>query len=372
MENKNIIIGFSLLVVFAVGYYEYGLYEKHRRDEISKMMVARLTEKIKSGGCNQSATTTDCSKIRPTVETPDIPIIKEETEPIQSEKIDEHLTINNELRDVNFCGKTYKVKQVLIDGVDVMQRMAEMTKNSQNPWFCKTTESRMPTVNHTTGNEIAITDREKNTFLENEIYAITPIFPTGINENIGDFLINITTGNVFVVTPQGEVSETKFVGKLSPSLFVQKNNDDILLLDIASLLSAQKNTEKNYKSPAIGISFQYPLNDIVVETQYGVSITTIPPNISRRHSSASMGNLIMHISEGKKFEPSPKEVLSSKDIFVDGHRAKEITSLPDGYSGSIWIYLLVEAQKGTLKIQYLRDSVQAKDYKVIIESIHIL
>jgi len=45
------------------------------------------------------------------------------------QKIDEHLTINNELRDVNFCGKTYKVKQVLIDGVDVVQRVAEFAKN---------------------------------------------------------------------------------------------------------------------------------------------------------------------------------------------------------------------------------------------------
>lgn len=44
----------------------------------------------------------------------------------QSGKIDEHLTINNELRDVNFCGKTYKVKQVMIDGVDVVQRIAEI------------------------------------------------------------------------------------------------------------------------------------------------------------------------------------------------------------------------------------------------------
>lgn len=44
----------------------------------------------------------------------------------QSGKIDEHLTINNELRDVNFCGKMYKVKQVMIDGVDVVQRIAEI------------------------------------------------------------------------------------------------------------------------------------------------------------------------------------------------------------------------------------------------------
>lgn len=47
-----------------------------------------------------------------------------------SGKIDEHLTIDNTLRDVNFCGQMYKVKQVLIDGVDVVQRVAEIaTKN---------------------------------------------------------------------------------------------------------------------------------------------------------------------------------------------------------------------------------------------------
>jgi len=47
------------------------------------------------------------------------------------QKIDEHLTINNELRDVNFCGKTYKVKRVLIDGVDVVQRVAELATKGQ-------------------------------------------------------------------------------------------------------------------------------------------------------------------------------------------------------------------------------------------------
>jgi len=49
------------------------------------------------------------------------------------EKIDEHLTINNELRDVNFCGKTYKVKQVLIDGADVVQRVAELANKDALP-----------------------------------------------------------------------------------------------------------------------------------------------------------------------------------------------------------------------------------------------
>ncbi|MBI2120528.1 MAG: hypothetical protein HYT94_02800 [Parcubacteria group bacterium] len=47
--------------------------------------------------------------------------------------VDEHLTIDETLRDVNFCGKTYKVKQVLIDGVDVVQRVAELATNDLIP-----------------------------------------------------------------------------------------------------------------------------------------------------------------------------------------------------------------------------------------------
>lgn len=62
-----------------------------------------------------------------TVETPTVIDTSPVSVPVeQSGKIDEHLTINNELRDVNFCGKTYKVKQILIDGVDVVQRVAEL------------------------------------------------------------------------------------------------------------------------------------------------------------------------------------------------------------------------------------------------------
>ena len=63
------------------------------------------------------------------------PITKDEetTSPQPSGKIDEHLTIDNTLRDVNFCGKTYKVKQVFIGGVDVVQRVAELATESLIP-----------------------------------------------------------------------------------------------------------------------------------------------------------------------------------------------------------------------------------------------
>ncbi len=74
---------------------------------------------------------TDCSKFTPDgtpfVRSPE-PDIKATT--TQVGKIDEYLFVDNALKDVNFCGKFYRVKQVKINGVDVMQRVAEMlTKN---------------------------------------------------------------------------------------------------------------------------------------------------------------------------------------------------------------------------------------------------
>ncbi len=52
---------------------------------------------------------------------------------VQSGKIDEHLFVDNTPKDVNFCGKNYKVKQILIDGVDIVQRIAELATNDLIP-----------------------------------------------------------------------------------------------------------------------------------------------------------------------------------------------------------------------------------------------
>lgn len=49
----------------------------------------------------------------------------------KANKIDEHLTIDETLREVNFCGTTYRAKQVFIDGVDVVQRIAQLVTTGQ-------------------------------------------------------------------------------------------------------------------------------------------------------------------------------------------------------------------------------------------------
>lgn len=54
--------------------------------------------------------------------------------PISVAQNDGHLTIDETLRDVNFCGKIYKVKQIKIDGIDVVQRVAELVTNNLVPY----------------------------------------------------------------------------------------------------------------------------------------------------------------------------------------------------------------------------------------------
>jgi hypothetical protein len=74
---------------------------------------------------------------------------------LQSGKIDEHLTIDNTLRDIDICGTTYQVKQIFIDEVDVLQRISELLQNSElapenkvarefSLSFCKNTSFSLP------------------------------------------------------------------------------------------------------------------------------------------------------------------------------------------------------------------------------------
>lgn len=72
----------------------------------------------------------DCSKVTPTGE-PFVRPPEPVPEPEQVGQIDEHLFVNSTLREVVFCGKSYQVKQLVIDGVDVVQRVAELAKENK-------------------------------------------------------------------------------------------------------------------------------------------------------------------------------------------------------------------------------------------------
>ncbi|MCH8987070.1 hypothetical protein IIA94_02790 [Patescibacteria group bacterium] len=59
----------------------------------------------------------------------------------QSGKIDEHLTIDNTFINVTFCDKVLKSRQIFIDGVDVVQRIAYLATNelTEQKGFANTT-----------------------------------------------------------------------------------------------------------------------------------------------------------------------------------------------------------------------------------------
>jgi hypothetical protein len=107
MKKENIALSIFLVFIVGAGAY-YSSIKTQNVVETNPPIVPTEPEKVAK--TNPPATT-----------------------PKQSGVIDEHLTINNELRDVNFCGKTYKVKQVMIDGVDVAQRIAYLATNNLIP-----------------------------------------------------------------------------------------------------------------------------------------------------------------------------------------------------------------------------------------------
>lgn len=91
---------------------------------------------LSASGCDQSATTTDCSKIVTVPQSQDsylspAQMYTEVASTEQSGKFDEHLTIDNTLVEVRFCDKIYKTRQIFIDGVDMVQRIAQLASNDQ-------------------------------------------------------------------------------------------------------------------------------------------------------------------------------------------------------------------------------------------------
>ena len=122
MSKRNSILALTLIVVVSAillcSVYFF-------------MPESPLAVKYYPPSCDPSKT--DCSKF-----TPDGTPFVRPPEPVQATttqagQIDEHLFIDNTLRDVNFCGKMYRVKQVFIDGVDVVQQVAKLVTKDLVP-----------------------------------------------------------------------------------------------------------------------------------------------------------------------------------------------------------------------------------------------
>lgn len=89
-------------------------------------------------GCDSSATSTDCATVRisqpaeqATTGLSTATSYTEVASTQQSGKIDAHLTIDNTLKELSFCGTSFKTRQIIINGVDVGQRIAQLASSDQ-------------------------------------------------------------------------------------------------------------------------------------------------------------------------------------------------------------------------------------------------
>jgi hypothetical protein len=133
-------------------------------------------------------------------------------------KIDEHLTIDNTFRDVNFCGTTYKVKKIIIDGVDAVQRIADLVTASNLDYMkgvCDRAESlRINGWLNLDKNEIGVSPITRDTNSADTVYKMSLVSPTGNFQSIGDFKIDVTTKEIVIVLQGFADSSEKTVGKL--------------------------------------------------------------------------------------------------------------------------------------------------------------
>jgi hypothetical protein len=87
-------------------------------------------------GCDSSATSTNCATVKTSQPaeqaTKGLSTATNYTEVAstkQSGKIDEYLAVDNTLKIVSFCGTTLRTRQIIINGVDVAQRIAQLASS---------------------------------------------------------------------------------------------------------------------------------------------------------------------------------------------------------------------------------------------------
>lgn len=89
-------------------------------------------------GCDSSATSTNCATVRTSQPAEQAATglstatsYTEVASTQQSGKIDQHLTVDNTLKSISFCGTAFKTRQIIINGVDVGQRIAQLASSDQ-------------------------------------------------------------------------------------------------------------------------------------------------------------------------------------------------------------------------------------------------
>ena len=173
-------------------------------------------------GCDSSATSTNCATIRTTQAAEQaakgLSIATSYTEVAtthQSGKIDAHLVVDNALKSVSLCGTGFKTRQVVINGVDVGARIAQLASSDQMGHVANSTsigEGVCNSMPHNVAETKGILEmRDVATFQTDDARA------SGDNYRVylGDlsFAINPTTNEIFLISAYDSSTLTS-VGKL--------------------------------------------------------------------------------------------------------------------------------------------------------------
>jgi hypothetical protein len=273
------------------------------------------------------------------------------SKPIINEQPYAHLFVDDTLKDVSLCGKIYKTKQIFIDGIDVIPRIAEIIKEMEQG-----SEEQAKIAKATCGN-IEAGNLQTNDADELGVYG--PV--NRVEESskyymgIGKFLsFAISIPDLQIEVSKAEEGSSRIFGRLRENTPIDDKTS-------------------HFENQYIGIGLDYPSNLYADGQNDFFQVTFMAPDDTMRHSSASMGALAFALKENQTvaevIEQLKPNTFSIKDSTVGGRKAKEITSTSDGYSGSIWIYTLVETKRGVLQINFLRDTDRAPIYRSVIDSI---
>lgn len=173
-------------------------------------------------GCDSSATTTDCATVRTSQAAEQASTglstassYTEVASTNQSGKIDARLSVDNTLKGVSFCGTTFKTRQVIINGIDVGQRIAWLASNDQmgklpdggslGQGVCNSMPHYFPVTKG------ILEMRDVTTFKSDDIRA--PGDNYGVNIGTMTFVVNSATGEIFNVDAYDGSTLTS-VGKL--------------------------------------------------------------------------------------------------------------------------------------------------------------
>lgn len=166
-----------------------------------------------------TGTTTDRSNLTP-LGTPYTrpPEEKSTATTTQSGKIDEHLTIDNTSRALIFCGVPYQTKQVFIDGVDVIQRVASLVSSS-NLDYLKSVCERAKSLRdngwlNLDKDEIGVSPVIRDASTTDAVYSMSLVSPTTNSQSIGDFRIDASTKKITIILQGFADFSEKPVGNL--------------------------------------------------------------------------------------------------------------------------------------------------------------